>query len=101
MLRDGNWDCTDSRQNARYPELKSPKDLKTLRSFLGIANYYRQCMHGYSTVAEPLLELTHKDTPFQWDDRRQHAFEALKDKLVSLAVMAYPNVQIRIRYHLL
>ena len=44
--------------------LSPPKDLKTLRSFLGTANYYLQCTQGYATVADPLLELTHKDTPF-------------------------------------
>ena len=72
-------------------ELAAPRNLKSLRSFLGLANYYRQCMEAYATVAEPLFELTRKGVDFEWTDRRQAAFDALKGMLVSPAVMAYPD----------
>ena len=74
-------------------ELPAPRNLKTLRSFLGLANYYRQCMDSYARIAEPLLELTRKGVIFEWTVHRQAAFEALKNLLVSPAVMAYPDVR--------
>ena len=74
-------------------ELPPPRNIKTLRSFLGLANYYRQCMKDYGRLAEPLIELTRKGTVFQWTQERQTSFDALKALLVSPAVMAYPDVQ--------
>ena len=74
-------------------ELPRPRNLKALRSYLGICNFYRQCMRGYATVAEPLVRLTRKSTPFEWGDAQERAFIALKAMLISPEVMAYPNLQ--------
>ena len=48
---------------SKYPP---PKDVKTPRSFLGLASYYRRFVPNLATVAEPLHALTKKDTPFMW-----------------------------------
>ena len=73
-------------------ELTPPKDVKGVRSFLGMTNYYRQTMPGYAEVAEPVVNLTRKEVPFHWGLAQQGAFEALKALLVSPHVMAHPQV---------
>jgi hypothetical protein len=72
--------------------LPPPKNVKAVRSFLGLANYYRQCVKDYARIAEPIVALTRKATPWEWTEERQQAFDALKAALVSPAVMAHPDV---------
>ena len=74
-------------------DLPVPRNLKAVRSFLGVANYYRQCMPGYAKLAEPLIALTRRNTPYVWSSECACAFQALKDLLVSPAVMAHPDVR--------
>ncbi len=61
-----------------------------VREFLGIAGYYRRFIPNFSKVARPLHDLTRQDAPFLWTTSCQDSFEALKDKLVSPPVLAYP-----------
>ena len=58
-----------------YP---TPTNLKHLRSFLGLASYYRRFIAIFAKIANPLHTLTRKDTPFLWDSTCQQAFESLK-----------------------
>lgn len=59
-------------------EWPTPQSLKDVQSFLGLANYNRDSIEGYSKHAEPLTKLTRKETPFRWDSDQQKAFEHLK-----------------------
>ena len=43
-------------------------DVSSLRSFLGLASYYRQFVSSFSKVAEPLFVLTRKNVPFNWNE---------------------------------
>ncbi|CAD0040808.1 unnamed protein product [Aureobasidium pullulans] len=63
-------------------EWPTPKNLKEVQSFLGLANYNRKFISGYSQTALPLVELTKQDTPFIWKERQQKAFEALKQACI-------------------
>ncbi|KAH0129268.1 hypothetical protein KCU82_g20625, partial [Aureobasidium melanogenum] len=63
-------------------EWPTPKNLKEVQSFLGLANYNRKFISGYSQTALPLVELTKQDTPFVWKERQQKAFEALKQACI-------------------
>ena len=45
-------------------EFPTPTNLKELRSFLGLANYYRRFVRGFSNIANPLNALTKKNVPF-------------------------------------
>ena len=49
-----------------------------LRSFLGLANYYRRFISGYSAIAAPLTELLKKNRPWLWSEECEEAFEGLK-----------------------
>lgn len=60
-------------------EWPTPTNLKGVQSFLGLANYNRKFIKDYSRIAKPLTELTKKDTPFIWNQKRQEAFNKLKD----------------------
>ena len=55
-----------------------PANLKNLRSFLGLASYYRRFIPRFAAEANPLHALIRKDVPFIWDTACQEAFERLK-----------------------
>ena len=68
-----------------------PKDIKSLRQFLGLSLFYRRFVHSFAKIAEPLHQLTRKDTLFEWNIDCQQSFDCLKSKLIETPVLAYPN----------
>ena len=58
-----------------------PTDLKQLRQFLGLANYYRRFVPDYSKIAEPLHKLLRKGVTYNWNTACQEAFTELKHRL--------------------
>ena len=68
-----------------------PKTQKHVRSFLGMANYYRRFIKNFSQIANPLNQLLQKDKKFRWTEDCQKAFDILKSKLLSAPVLGYPN----------
>ena len=72
-------------------KLSQPQTVKDVRSFLGMAGYYRQCVPNFAKVAAPLVSLTRKHARFAWGREQQEAFDALKSLLVSSKVMAHPD----------
>ena len=72
-----------------YPTLT---DLKHLRSFLGLASYYRRLIANFVKIANYLHALTHKETPILWDSNCQQAFQSLKQCLIAAPVLAFPNI---------
>lgn len=50
---------------------KTPANLTDVRSFVGFANFYRRFIHGFSSVVQPLAELTRNGARFKWE--REHA----------------------------
>ena len=79
-------------KTAAIRDLPAPRNLKTTRSFLGLANYYRQCMPNYAHIAEPMVNLMRKGIDFNWTNQHDAAFQSLKGLLVSSHVMAHPDV---------
>ena len=61
-----------------------PKPVTQVRSFLGLAGFYRRFVRDFSTIAAPLNELTKKDVPFVWGTAQEEAFTVLKDPLLQL-----------------
>ena len=72
-------------------DLPPPKSVSEIRRFLGMTNYYRQCVPDYAKVAEPIVRLMRKQVDFQWGPPQGRAFGGLKALLVSPAVMAHPT----------
>lgn len=68
-----------------------PRNLTEVKSFVGLASYYRSFIRGFADLARPLNELSRKGTKFVWGDRQLQAFEALKSCLVSAPVLAPPR----------
>ncbi|XP_044717353.1 reverse transcriptase (RNA-dependent DNA polymerase) domain-containing protein [Hirsutella rhossiliensis] len=70
-------------------EWTTPTNVKSVRSFIGFANFYRIFMPDFSVIAEPLTRLTKKDVPFRWDGLCEEAFEKLKDLLITAPILAH------------
>ena len=82
---------TDSKKQEVVANFPVPKDVKALRSFLGLASYYRKFVPNFATMAGPLHSLTKKDAMVVWSAQCQQAFEQLKSLLTSAPVLAFPN----------
>ena len=74
---------------AQWPISSKVKDI---RSFLGFANFYRQFIPNYSTIARPLIDLTKKNLPWNWTPSQQQAFDHLKYLFLSQPVLHIPNL---------
>lgn len=70
-----------------------PKNVKQVQQFLGVCNYYRRFVKDYAKIALPITELLKSDTKFVWDERRQAAFEKLKEALVSYPILRQPDFE--------
>ena len=64
-----------------------PRTTKALRSFLGLAGFYRRFIRGYATIAAPLVKATTSD-PLQWTSITQNAFDQLKEALSTAPVLS-------------
>ena len=51
-----------------------PKSVFEIRSFLGLAGYYRRFIKDFSRIAAPMTRLTQKEVKFEWDDQCEEAF---------------------------
>ena len=71
--------------------LAPPSTLEELRSFLGLAGYYRRFIPRFATIASPLTELTKKGVKFVWTENTESAFQHLKTCLCSAPILAYPS----------
>ncbi|CAJ2633781.1 unnamed protein product [Trifolium pratense] len=68
-----------------------PTTVKEIRSFLGLAGYYRRFVKNFSKLAFPLTRLTQKKVEFQWTDACEESFQKLKQYLTSAPVLALPT----------
>ena len=76
----------------------TPTNLEQLRSFLGLASYYRRYVSGFAKIAKPLHDVTAKAGekvgkargPWPWTCEADVAFRTLKQALCETPVLAYP-----------
>lgn len=91
----GEGIATDPSKIKAVAEWPRPRTVTELRSFLGLANYYRRFVSGFSLIAAPLTALLSGDKSkkalLPWDDFHQSAFERLKHALCSAPVLAPPQ----------
>jgi len=68
-----------------------PKNPTEIRSFLGLAGYYRRFIQNFSRIAVPLTKLTCKNAKYDWGSKQNEAFEILKQKLTNAPILALPE----------
>jgi hypothetical protein len=81
-------------KSAALGKLQPPTTIKALKSFLGLANYFRPYLKHFATTAAHLFKLTRKDSPWSGGPLPEEALEAFLDiqaKLSDRPVMAYPR----------
>ncbi|XP_022019252.1 uncharacterized protein LOC110919288 [Helianthus annuus] len=72
-------------------QLPPPTSVKSVRSFLGHAGFYRRFIRDFSKITRPMTRLLEKDVPFVFDEEYLRSFEFLKEKLVSAPILVSPD----------
>ena len=72
--------CDPSKISA-VKDWETPTSVAEVRSFLGLASYYRKFVKEFATIASPLHDLLRKNSKFVWTDTCQEAFSTLKERL--------------------
>ena len=69
----------------------TPITTKQVKSFLGLAGYYRRFIQDFSKIAHPLHQLLKKNAPFHWTHLCQESFEFLKNSLTNPPILSFPD----------
>jgi len=68
-------------------EWQSPRNVTEVRSFMGLAGYYRRFIEGFSRIAHPITSLQKKGVKFEWTPRCEESFQRIKELLTSAPVI--------------
>ena len=86
--------ATNPKKIKLVQECLAPRTPKQLKSFLGLANYYRRFVENFSKIAAPLHKLLRKGVTFEWSEECDLAFLELKKRLVSTPILGYPDLNL-------
>jgi len=78
-------------------EWPTPKCVKDIQKFLGLANYYRQFIEGFASIARPLHDMVKKDKRWEWTEKQEGAFRELKERFIKEPVLAVPDLDKKMR----
>jgi len=81
----------DSAKVEAVSQWETPKSMTEIRSFLGLAGYYRRFIEGFSKLALPLTQLTCKGKSFVWDAQCESSFNELKRILTTAPILILPK----------
>ena len=73
-------------------EWPTPKCVKDIQKFLGLANYYCRFIENFAAIARPLHDLVKKDKKWKWTEKQEEAFEELKRRFTKEPVLAAPDI---------
>jgi len=68
-----------------------PKTATEIRSFVGLAGYYRRFIEGFAKIVSPLTQLTEKNQIFTWTEECEKSFQMMKEKLTTSQVLVLPQ----------
>ncbi|XP_024009250.1 uncharacterized protein LOC112084361 [Eutrema salsugineum] len=99
--KDGSWRMcfvvsadgvkVDEEKVKAIKEWTSPTSVGEVRSFHGLAGFYRRFVKDFSTLAAPLTEVIKKDVGFKWETAQEEAFQTLKEKLTQAPILSLPD----------
>ncbi|KAE8205032.1 hypothetical protein CF327_g7674, partial [Tilletia walkeri] len=94
----GNGVSMDPKKTESTDDWPTPKCVRDIQVFLGMANFYRRFIKNFSTMAEPLTRLLAKSLPFAWGPEQDHSFSSLKQAFQSAPVRRIfrPDLPIRV-----
>jgi hypothetical protein len=84
--------AVDPKKVVAILDWKAPKDVRGIKSFIGMAGYYRCVIEGFSKIARPMVDLLAKKVEFKWTPACQESFEKLKQKLTTAPILVLPDV---------
>lgn len=87
----GDGVATDPKKVTIVQNWPPPTSVKELRSFLGMADYYRKFVRNFGVIAKPLTNLLRKNEPYVWTPVHDEAFATLKHALTTTPVLALPD----------
>jgi hypothetical protein len=70
---------------------KPPTIVRQIRSFLGLAGYYRQFIPDFSRISKPMTKLLKKGVKYEWSQKCEDAFHTLRQHLTTAPVLAQPD----------
>lgn len=80
----------DPRKIKAVVNWESPENMTEIRSFLGLADYYRPFVEGFSTIAVPMTKLTRTNEPFVWSQGCEDSFQQLEQRLTRAPILTLP-----------
>ena len=72
-------------------KMPAPTTSKEVKQFLGLIGYYRKFVPRFSDISRPLTKLTRHDTPFEWTEQCDKAFNHLRELLIQYPILRYPD----------
>jgi hypothetical protein len=64
-----------------------------IRSFLGLAGYYKRFIEGFSKISKPMTKLLVKGKTFEWMSRNESSFQELKKRLTTTPILTMPDMK--------
>ena len=92
---DENGIRPDEHNLKKVREWPQPQDITGVRSFVGLANYYRCHIAGFAKRAEPLTDMLKKNSDFEWTEACEKSFQDLKTELLEGSATSYPDFEKR------
>jgi hypothetical protein len=85
--------AVDPRKVETVSNWRQPTNVSEIRSFLGLAGYYRRFIEGFSKISRPMTEFLKKEKKFNWTKSCEKSFQELKRRLTTAPVLTLPDIQ--------